>query len=319
MVAIRNIKVLLLGYGNWGSVHLKTLNALTDNWKVYDINQSKLQKVYDFYGAQHVVESHRPQDLFDCEAVIIATSSDTHFPLAKEYLKAGKHVLVEKPVVKSKEELKELIQIANECPQVFMAGHTLMYSDPHLKVIEWANKQLDEPITVILRRMKKNPIKGDDEIYRLAPHDLSLLDRLGLLEGESCIDGNALYFSANGSKANVVVSWFQDPPIRDFYVMNKNHVYYHDDSKHICMFDNIPIKYDRTPPLLREHLAFLSTIAGENLNNSDIHHVERVYRSLTNLKQWEPYEVTVDNRDEATANQVEYDSESALDLSADRT
>ena len=50
----------------------------------------------------------------DMDAVIIATPADQHYAQVKAALSAGKHVFVEKPMARTVEEAKELMQLANE-------------------------------------------------------------------------------------------------------------------------------------------------------------------------------------------------------------
>jgi len=278
---IKDVRVLLVGVGHWGFNHYKTLAALTNNFKVYDTNPSR---TFTMNGVSnmHVVGTNEA----NYDAVIIATESVKHFELTKYYWERGCSVLCEKPVVKSKEELDELVHMVKQRPdQVFMAGHTLMYHPAILDAVDWAVNCTD--INVVLRRMKYNPIKGEDEIYRLAPHDISILDRLGILDScDRC--GNSLYFSSDRGKANVVVSWSQDPPIRDLYILSNFDTLYFNDYQETYMIEDRVVWYDKTPPLMKEQIAFLSSVAGRDMNHSDIYHTERVYTALTHLKKWEP-------------------------------
>lgn len=56
-------------------------------------------------------------------AVIVATSNDSHAPLAREFLLAGKDVFVEKPIATSLADADELIRIARERQRILMVGH----------------------------------------------------------------------------------------------------------------------------------------------------------------------------------------------------
>lgn len=276
---LKDIRVLLVGVGNWGRNHLKTLAAITNNFITYD-------KKDDLSDSQ----SNHPNEK-DYDAVIIATTSHTHFDLTKRYLLEGKHVLCEKPVVKSEEELNELINIASlHHRQVFMAGHTMLYHN----AIDIISKDAPLGGNLILRRMKHNPIKGDDEVYRLIPHDISIIDKIsgGTMDCKDFfLDGNFLTFNIDLGHmqrlcGNVEVSWFQDPPIRDMYF---NNGYFHDHNNTLSLGGVIQ-NYDRVPPLLREQLTFLELIAGiKRINPTNIWHTERVYRVLTKLRRWTPW------------------------------
>ncbi|MGN6637742.1 MAG: Gfo/Idh/MocA family oxidoreductase [Mucilaginibacter sp.] len=60
----------------------------------------------------------------EIELVIVNTPNNTHFDLAKQALKAGKHVLVEKPVAETTAEVKELYDLARQ-----MDKHLMVYQN----------------------------------------------------------------------------------------------------------------------------------------------------------------------------------------------
>jgi hypothetical protein len=68
----------------------------------------------EFGGRYATAESQRIFDDPEIDAVIIATSVQSHFPLAKASLLAGKHTFIEKPMAASSAECEELIAIARK-------------------------------------------------------------------------------------------------------------------------------------------------------------------------------------------------------------
>lgn len=281
----KDVRVLLLGCGNWGKTHLKTLQALTNNYLVHDI-------CYDKYPGWLPIEKTWDGDPNKVDAVIVATTSSTHFELTKKWLELGKHILVEKPVVKNKEELGELNDIAAKSRGVLMAGHTMVYSGamPSIRF----NKDNNEPIVVIMRRMKKNPIVGDDEVYRLIPHDLSILFHVfedKKIKVKNNLGTNFVLDIEGTGVADVIVSWHQDPAIRDMYVFQKNELTtYFNDANNLLLNGRYQIPFDVTPPLIKEQLAFLNSCVGRNENLTGIDHINKVYELLTDMKKWEPWD-----------------------------
>jgi len=277
---IKDIRVLLVGLGNWGKNHSKTLKALPCKSIEYDKS----------FAIKDMSEEFVHPNPVNYDAVIIATTSSTHFELTKKYWLEGKHVLCEKPVVKNKEELDELVSLVRSRPhQVFMAGHTMLFNGAIEKISKVSPRG-----DFILRRMKYNPIDGDDEVYRLIPHDLSILDHTTKMidKMEFSINKNFVKFQSElcEYKGNIQVSWWQYPPIRDVYVNVCGFQYYFNDYNEIFTKDGCSLEYDKTPPLLKEQMRFLELIAGDSCNNPvDISHTERVYTVLTNLKKWEPW------------------------------
>ena len=59
----------------------------------------------------------------DIDAVIIATPDATHAPLALECLRAGKHVLVEKPLAATVEEARAMVTTARRYGRTVAVGH----------------------------------------------------------------------------------------------------------------------------------------------------------------------------------------------------
>ena len=62
------------------------------------------------------------------DAVVIATPATTHFPIARQCLLMGKHVLVEKPLTTSIEDAEALVRLAQQQERVLMVGHTFLYN-----------------------------------------------------------------------------------------------------------------------------------------------------------------------------------------------
>jgi myo-inositol 2-dehydrogenase/D-chiro-inositol 1-dehydrogenase len=93
------IKVGLLGAGRIGNVHAKSIAANADSQlvAVSDVNQGAAETLAKAYGAQ----ARTSQDIIadrSIDAVLIATSTDTHSDLIEAAAAAGKAVLCEKPV-----------------------------------------------------------------------------------------------------------------------------------------------------------------------------------------------------------------------------
>ena len=106
----------IIGYGGMGGWHGHFLrNSDVANLKgVYDIKPERNQ-----FAKDQGIHAYDSLDalLADTEIdfVTIATPNDVHKSLAIEALRAGKHVICEKPVTLSSADLQEMIDVANEC------------------------------------------------------------------------------------------------------------------------------------------------------------------------------------------------------------
>jgi predicted dehydrogenase/threonine dehydrogenase-like Zn-dependent dehydrogenase len=113
------IRIALVGAGSFArSAHLPNIQSLSDHYTLRAVvsrTGPNAKAVGDQYGADYVTTD--PEEVFsdpDVDAVLIATRHHLHGSFALAALKAGKHVLVEKPLTLSPVELAEL--------QVFFAG-----------------------------------------------------------------------------------------------------------------------------------------------------------------------------------------------------
>jgi predicted dehydrogenase len=114
------------------------------------------------------------------DAVAISTPVSTHFPLAMEVLKAGKHVLVEKPMTASSEQALRLIEEAERRHLILMVDHTFVYTGAVRKIREILGQgSLGEIYYYDSTRVNLGLFQHDvDVIWDLAVHDLSILDFL---------------------------------------------------------------------------------------------------------------------------------------------
>ncbi|MBL7812948.1 MAG: Gfo/Idh/MocA family oxidoreductase, partial [Bacteroidetes bacterium] len=107
-----------------------------------------------------------------------ATPINTHFTLAKAALEAGKHVLVEKPLATSRQEVLELMELAERRNLLLMVDHTFLYTGAVRKIRslvdsgEIGTLQYFDSTRINLGLFNPNW----SVIWDLAVHDLSILD-----------------------------------------------------------------------------------------------------------------------------------------------
>jgi len=112
------------------------------------------------------------------EAVLVATPAATHFAVASQALRAGKHTLVEKPLALSARECAALGAIADEADRTLMVGHTFMYS-PHVLAVRQAieDGRVGDVHYMHLQRLAFGRFRDDINItWNLGPHDVSILN-----------------------------------------------------------------------------------------------------------------------------------------------
>lgn len=178
------------------------------------------------------------------DAVLVATPPSTHFALADAALRAGKHVLVEKPLARTAAQARALVDLAAERDLVLMPGHTFLYSPPVNKIRDLLKAgEVGEVYFVTSSRMNLGKYQPDGVICDLAPHDLSILlylmdspivsvsasARSVFQEGVPEVAFLTLTF-ANGVTANVQISWLAPRKVREMVIVGSNKMIQYDDT-----------------------------------------------------------------------------------------
>ena len=173
----------IIGAGRWGSNWIKTLAGLEGvelRW-CCDVSPASLDKVRAQFPLVNLTT--RLEDLLEDKSlagVVIATIAPTHFPVAKQALLAGKHVLVEKPMTMATQEARQLTELACRQHRILMVGHLLEYHPivRHIKSMIDGG-ELGEVLYLYSQRLNLGTIRSDDNAWwSLAPHDISVACRL---------------------------------------------------------------------------------------------------------------------------------------------
>ena len=177
------ICVGVIGYGYWGPNLVRNFAecAETQVSSVADLSEDRLDVVRRRYPRIHTTTNHR--ELLDdphIDAVAISTPVTTHFELAMAALKAGKHVLVEKPMTASSEQALRLIEEAERRKLVLMVDHTFVYTGAVRKIRELLDREaLGQIYYYDSTRVNLGLFQHDiDVMWDLAVHDLSILEYL---------------------------------------------------------------------------------------------------------------------------------------------
>ena len=113
---MKDLQVGLIGYGMGGQVfHAPFIDVVSGMQlaMIRETNPSHISLAKERYPhVQIVSQSEEILKNESIDLVVVATPNKMHFPLAKEALLAGKHVLVEKPFTVTTKEADELIALA---------------------------------------------------------------------------------------------------------------------------------------------------------------------------------------------------------------
>ena len=175
------IGIGIIGYGYWGPNLVRNFSEAAGAAVrgVCDLQPSRLQRA----AARHpgLTTTRQAQELIDdpnIDAVAIATPVSTHFDLAMRALRAGKHVLVEKPLTSTSDEAKQLLDEAAARGLVLMVDHTFVYTGAVRTIKDIVAKgDLGEVYYYDSVRVNLGLFQHDvSVVWDLAVHDLSILD-----------------------------------------------------------------------------------------------------------------------------------------------
>jgi predicted dehydrogenase len=180
-MSFTNIGVIGLGY--WGPNLLRNFaenEAAQLRW-ICDLDEKRLGSMSRRYPmAQTTTDYRTVVNDPTVEAVAVVTPVATHFQIAKELLRAGKHVLLEKPLAATVREAEELIDIAERNKRTLMVDHTFVYTGAVRKMKEIVSSgELGELLYFDSVRINLGLFQRDiNVLWDLAPHDLSIMDYL---------------------------------------------------------------------------------------------------------------------------------------------
>lgn len=175
------IGVGVVGYGYWGPNLVRNLMANPDCRVrgVSDLREKQMAAATLRYpGVLCTTDCSQIMNHPDIDAVVIATPVSSHYPLAMQALKAGKHVLVEKPLASSSEQCQALIEEAARRNLVLMVDHTFIYTGAVRKIKELVEGgHLGSLYYYDSVRVNLGLFQHDvNVLWDLAVHDLAIMD-----------------------------------------------------------------------------------------------------------------------------------------------
>lgn len=294
-----------IGVGYWGPNLLRNLvsNKKCKVMTVADLSSERRDYVQRNYPAIKVTGN--VDDILknpEIDAVVIATPVATHFDLALKALKAGKHILVEKPLARSVAEVEEIGKLATEKKLTAMVGHTFLFN----AAVRYVKKLIDSGELGDIRyiysqRLNLGRIRSDvDALWNLAPHDISIIQywlgdpaplsvvRRGIDYIQNKVDDvvflNIIY--PNKIMANIHVSWLDPQRVRLMVVVGSKKMVVYDDvaENKIAIYDK---GIDR------------KAVLGENMDYDNQHFPTFNHRSgdvlLPKIDFQEPLKVEIDH------------------------
>jgi predicted dehydrogenase len=173
--------VAVLGIGNWGVNLVRNFSGSADcdlRW-VCDLDGERASaSAGRVSGTRATASLDQVLDDPGVEAVAVATPAASHASLVMACLKAGRHVLVEKPMALSVREAQTLSVVAEQDGLTLMCDQTYCHSSAVRRMREviqggeLGNLYYVDSVRVNLGRVQPDV----DVFWDLAHHDLSILD-----------------------------------------------------------------------------------------------------------------------------------------------
>ncbi|MCL5269049.1 MAG: Gfo/Idh/MocA family oxidoreductase [bacterium] len=251
------VGVAIVGLGNWGRNHVRTLMNLKEcrvRW-IHDISPQAVEAQLALYPSLAATDSlglilNDPE----VRAVVIASSARSHYEIARAALLAGKDVFIEKPMTLRLTEAEEICRLAREGgrqdgarqdgARIVQVGHLFLHhpSVQYVKKLIEAG-ELGEVYYIYSQRLNLGVVRNDENsLWSLAPHDISLTDYLLGGEPESLKATGGCYLQTGiedvifltltypgGRLAHIHVSWLDPHKIRRLTIVGSRKMVVFDD------------------------------------------------------------------------------------------
>ena len=226
------IKVGVIGVGRMGTYHVGILSELpeVELATVVDTDSKSRKVIEENYGTPSF-ENYK--DIYGkVDAAVVAVPTGLHFPIAKDLLNAGIHVLLEKPCANNLDHARELFQIAEDKALILHVGHVERFNG----AVQELHKIVDSPVFVECKRMGPftDRIKDDGVVLDIMIHDIDII--LNLIQSrvtKTFVLGASIFSTKddlvnaqlefeNGCIANIVASRASQNQIRTLSVTQKD-------------------------------------------------------------------------------------------------
>jgi predicted dehydrogenase len=127
----KTVRIGVIGTGGIGVAHLDAYRQ-SPGCKVTavcDVDAGRLRAAAQRFGVEHAFADHRKLLAADAvDAVSVCTPNNTHMPLTVAALRAGKHVLCEKPLAMNGRQARQMVEAARRARRILMTAQSMRYS-----------------------------------------------------------------------------------------------------------------------------------------------------------------------------------------------
>jgi len=301
---LKKIRICVIGVGDWGINHVKTLFSLNISVGCVDKESKQLQKIKSQFPKINCFSSIEESFDENYDGYIVATPAITHAKIAKLLISNHKPVLVEKPLTLTVSESKEIKSHLIKYNGKLIVGHLLLFHPAIQKIKSIINRGKIGNIQYIYsNRLNLGTVRTKENVFwSFAPHDISLfqffsnsypfevVSRGGAFLQKNIHDTTITYLKyPNGIQGHIYVSWLH--PFKEHRLViigskgslhfedsaeNKPLLFYEKDNSHnedkLLLKNKVSkkIKYESVLPLENELKYFIKIINGSSIKQANI-------------------------------------------------
>lgn len=232
-----SLRIGVIGVGRWGRNHVRIYSGLDcELVGIADVNP-KAKKLADKLGIRYFGDYRDLLPFVDAVSVVVPTN--LHYDVVKGCLKAGKHVLIEKPLTLKYSETMKLINMAKRKKLVLMVGYLFRFNAAVLEL----KKQIKNVgnihyITARYIHSNKPPRKDSGVIFNFTTHLVDILSFIIEKKPKSVFCKKVNYLSKSREDCaliildygdflvNLEVTWFHPLKKRDMWIIaSKENIY----------------------------------------------------------------------------------------------
>jgi predicted dehydrogenase len=246
MEEVKNIAIIGCGY--WGPNHVRVFSELEQSRVIAVVDKDPAQVAR--LTAQYPMlrgETDYQNVLADPEvhAVVVETPATEHFPIVRDALRMGKHVLCEKPLCRLTEQATELACLAEHTGLTLMVGHIFLFNEAVIALKEMVRSDALGRIRHLMAiRTNLGPVRSDvNAAYDLAGHDIAIFNWLLDAEPTNVSARGAAYLQPeiedvasivlaypNSVFAALTASWLSPLKVRHIAIVGDERMLTWDDS-----------------------------------------------------------------------------------------
>jgi len=271
------LKVGVVGLGSMGQNHVRVYSRLDCQLVgVADIDPNRAKEIGEKYNVQYY--SDYRELLCKVDAISIAVPTTMHYPVAMDFLKAGVHCLVEKPIAFSLSEASEMIKTADNMRVNLAIGHIERFNPAVVRLKEIVDAGvLGELLIISTRRVGPSVPRVRDVgvVIDSATHDIgvirylldkepiSIFSRVGTLKHPK-EDHAVIVMDFGGTTACIEVNWFTPHKVRTLVATGSEGIAYLDYLEQTLKIytsnEEKPQNIQKSEPLKLEIEDFLTSI-----------------------------------------------------------